>query len=116
MSDEIVLEVVAEPTPEVVAEPAPGIVAPVPEVDKTKVVLGEPILRKPVSVLAFHLRVLDLSLGQSVRFAIYLDCECGGEISRDYKEIMIDGADYLAWGSDDAYVIEIVKTRLASIL
>ena len=112
MSDEIVLEVipeVSEPTPEVVAEPTP-------EVDKSKVVLGEPILRKPVSVLAFHLRVLDLILGQSVRFAIYLDCESGGEITRDYKEIMIDGEDYLAWGTDDAYVIELVKTRLASIL
>jgi hypothetical protein len=55
-------------------------------------------------------------LGQSVRFAIYLDCECDGEITRDYKEIMIDGEDYLAWGTDDAYVIELVKTRLASIL
>ena len=113
MSDEIVLEVIPEVATEV-SEPIPEVVAP--EVDKSKVVLGEPILRKPVSVLAFHLRVLDLILGQSVRFAIYLDCECDGEITRDYKEIMIDGADYLAWGSDDAYVIELVKTRLASIL
>jgi len=116
MSDEIVLEVIPEVATEV-SEPTPEVVAePTPEVDKTKVVLGEPILRKPVSVLAFHLRVLDLILGQSVRFAIYLDCECDGEITRDYKEIMIDGEDYLAWGTDDAYVIDLVKTRLASIL
>ena len=112
MSDEIVLEVIPEVATEV-SEPTPP---PAPELDKSKVVLGEPILRKPVSVLAFHLRVLDLILGQSVRFAIYLDCECDGEITRDYKEIMIDGEDYLAWGADDAYVIELVKTRLASIL
>jgi hypothetical protein len=100
MSEEIVLEVI----PEVI-----------PEVDKSKVVLGEPIVRS-VSVLAFHLRVLDLVLGQSVRFAIYLDCESDGKIFRDYKEIMIDGADYLAWGTDDAYVVELVKSRLASVL
>ena len=99
MSEEIVLEVVEE----------------VPKVDKSKVVLGEPIVRT-VSILSFRLRVLQMDLGQSVRFGVHLECASGDKIFPDYKEVRIEGDEYLAWGTDDNYVAELVKSKLESIL
>jgi hypothetical protein len=52
----------------------------------------------------------------SVKFGIYLECESGGKISGDYKEVVVEGDDYLAWGTDDMYMVELIKSRLASIV
>ena len=100
MSEEIVLEVVEE----------------VPKkVDKSKVVLDEPIVRT-VSILSFRIRVLQMDLGQSVLFAVYLECASGDKIFPDYKEVRIEGDEYLAWGSDDNYIVGVVKSKLESVL
>jgi len=79
------------------------------------IVLEVPFART-ISVLAFRLRVLDLTLGTSVKFAVHLECESGGKPFTDYKEVIVEGEEYLAWGSDDAYIIGLVKTKLESIL
>ena len=99
MSEEIVLEVVEE----------------VPKVDKSKVVLDEPIVRT-VSILSFRLRVLQMDLGQSVLFGVHLECASGDKIFPDYKEVLIKDEEYLAWGADDNYIVGVVKSKLESIL
>ena len=99
MSEEIVLEVVEE----------------VPKEDKSKVVLDEPIVRT-VSILSFRLRVLQMDLGQSVRFGVHLECASGDSIFPDYKIVVIEGDEYLAWGADDNYIVGVVKSKLESIL
>jgi hypothetical protein len=100
MSEEVVLEVVEE----------------VPKkVDKSKVVLDEPIVRS-VSILSFRLRVLQMDLGQSVLFGVHLECASGDKIFPDYKEVLIEGDEYLAWGADDNYIVGVVKSKLDSIL
>ena len=101
MSEEIELEVV----PDVVESP----------IDKSKVVLEVPIVRT-ISIVSFQLRFLDIVLGQSARFGIYFECECGGNITRDYKDIFISGEEYLAWGTDDMYIVELIKSKLADIV
>lgn len=99
MSEEIVLEVVEE----------------VPKkVDKSKVVLDEPIVRT-VSILSFRIAVLQMDLGQSVLFAVYLECASGDKIFPDYKEVRIEGDEYLAWGADDNYIVGVVKSKLESV-
>jgi hypothetical protein len=85
------------------------------EEDKSVVVLGEPIIRE-IKVISFIIKVLELRLGMFVRLAIHLECESNGISFSDRKEIVIGGDDYLAWGSDDDYVREFVKSKLASIL
>lgn len=85
------------------------------EEDKSKIILGEPIVRS-VSILSFRLRVIHMSLGQSVILGVYLECACGDKTFTDYKEIMIQGEEYLAWGTDDTYITELVKSKLLSIL
>jgi hypothetical protein len=79
------------------------------------VVLEVPFPRT-ISVLSFRIRVLSLTLGSSVRLAVHLDCESGGKPFTDYKEVIVQGEEYLGWGADDAYIIELVKAKLESIL
>jgi len=85
------------------------------EEDKSVVVLGEPIIRE-IKVISFIIKVLELRLGMFVRLAIHLECESNGISFSDRKEVVIGGDDYLAWGNDDDYVREFVKSNLASIL
>jgi hypothetical protein len=98
MSEEIVLEVVPD----------------VP-VDFNRVVLEVPYPRT-INVLSFSIRVLSLTLGSSVRLAVNLECESGGKAFTDYKEVIVQGEEYLGWGADDAYIVELVKAKLESIL
>ena len=98
MSEEIVLEVVPD----------------VP-VDLSRVVLEVPYPRT-INVLSFRLKVIQLHLGSSVKLAVHLDCESGGIAFTDYKEVIVQGEEYLGWGADDAYIVELVKAKLDSIL
>jgi hypothetical protein len=98
MSEEIVLEVVPD-------EP----------VVKSKVVLEVPFSRT-ISVLSYRISVICLSLGESVRIAVHLDCESGGKAFTDYKEVLIEGDEYLGWGADDDYIVGLVRAKLESIL
>jgi hypothetical protein len=79
------------------------------------VVLDVPFPRT-INVLSFRIRVLSLSLGESVRLAVHLECESGGKAFTDYKEVIVEGDEYLGWGADDAYIIGLVKSKLESIL
>ena len=79
------------------------------------VVLETPLPRM-ISVLSFRLRVIELILGQSVKLAVFLECESGGKPFNDYKEVIIEGDEYLAWSTDDTYIVEMVKSKLESII
>lgn len=115
MSEEIV-EVDLEVSPdseEITLKVVPDVVEP--PVDKSKVVLGVPLIRT-THILSFRPRAIDLIMGHSVRFAIHLECESGGRIYGDYKELLIEGDEYLAWGADDSYMVELIKSKLESIV
>jgi hypothetical protein len=57
-----------------------------------KIVLETPYSRTiDLKVLSFRLKVLSLSLGDSVRLSVYLECESGGKTFTDYKEIIVQG-------------------------
>lgn len=98
MSGEIVLEVVPD----------------VP-VDLSQIVLDVPLSRV-IKVLSVRIRVISLSLGSSVTLAVHLDCESGEKRFIDYKEVIVEGDEYLGWGADDAYLIGLVKSKLEAIL
>jgi len=84
-------------------------------IDKSQVILDEPFIRS-VKILSFRVQVLEIIFGKSARFSIYLNGECNGEVFNDSKNIVIVGEEYLAWGNDDNYIIELIKSKLASIL
>jgi len=116
MSEEIVLEVVqevvADESIELVFDASPDL----EEVDKSQIMLEEPIVRS-INIKSFHLRIMEVALGQSVRVGVMLSGERGdGRAFQDYKEIVISGDEYLAWGADDNYIVELMKTKIPTML
>jgi hypothetical protein len=78
-------------------------------------VLETPVCRT-VSIMSFTLRVIDLVFGESVRFAIILECKCHEQIYTEYKELSVVGDEYRGWGTDDAYMINLVKSKLPTLV
>ena len=66
-------------------------------------------------LLSLRIRVLSLTLGESVTLAVHLKYESKGNTIIDEKEVIIEGDEYLGWGTDDAYLIDLVKIKLKSI-
>jgi len=76
--------------------------------------LSQPIVQK-VEVLGFRVSVLGVQLGHSARLAIHLNCILDAKPFIQYKEMVIEGEEYLSWGSDDNYIMELVKLKLGEI-
>jgi hypothetical protein len=59
----------------------------------------------------FKIKDFQLKLNESVSIIILL-YPVNPEHSVECRTIMIEGADYEAWGADDAYVINFIKNKL----
>jgi len=77
--------------------------------------LAEPIVQK-VEVLGFRVSVLGVQLGESARLGVHLNCILEGKPFMQYKEIVVEGEEYTAWGSDDTYIVELVRGKLLAQL
>jgi hypothetical protein len=82
-------------------------------------ILTEPI-ELPISkvickVISFNVRLVDLILGTSVKIVVEVDCLTGKKKSSENKVFILEGDEYLAWGSDDNYITEFVKSKLLSV-
>ena len=73
--------------------------------------LPNPIVHK-LEVIGFKVSVLGVQLGQSARLAIHINCIMDEKPFMRYKEYVMEGEEYIAWGSDDNYVVELVKSKL----
>ena len=95
----------------------PILVAPVPEPipDPTIKVLDTP-LEKTIQVLGFRVSVISVQLGHSARLAVNLNCLHGEKPFIDYKEIVIEGEEYTNWGAEDQYIIDLVSSKIPSLL
>jgi len=76
-----------------------------------EVVLEAP-LEKVVKVLGFRVSVIQMVLGIQARIGVHIDCSCGEEKHTEYKEFVIEGEEYTAWGADDQYIVDIVLLKL----
>lgn len=79
--------------------------------ENTSVDLAEPIVQK-VEVLGFRVSVIGVQLGLSARLAVHLNCILDGKYFMQYKEYVIEGEEYTAWGADDTYIMDLVKGKL----
>jgi hypothetical protein len=106
---EVVLEApveVVKPINEVVLEAPVEVVKPINEV-----VLETP-LEKVVKVLGFRVSVIQFELGIQAKIVVLINCSCGDEKYNEYKEFVIEGEEYTAWGADDKYIVDIVHSKL----
>lgn len=60
----------------------------------------------------FKIKNFDLKLNNKVSIIILL-YPTNPEHVVECKTIVIEGADYKAWGNDDNYVIQFIKTKLS---
>jgi hypothetical protein len=79
-------------------------------------IFSEPIERPITKLIGFNLRLTDFILGKSVRILITLNFLTGYLPSSEDKQILLEGDEYLAWGDDDNYIIEFVKSKLSTLL
>jgi len=78
-----------------------------------EVILESP-LEKVVKILGFRVSVINIQLGIQAIIAIHINCSCGEEKYTEYKELVLEGEEYTAWGADDNYIVEVVKSKLSS--
>ena len=95
------MESVIETPVEVVKKPQNDVILEVP-------------LEKVIKMLGFRVLGISIKLGIQACIAINLNCSCGEDIYTEYKELTIEGEEYTAWGADDNYIVEIVKSKLSS--
>lgn len=80
-----------------------------------QICLDAPV-EKTFRILAFRIRVISVVLKQSAIIRLVLEQECNGQTTMENKELILDGDDYLNWGSDDDYLIEWVKGKLPTLI
>ena len=90
------------------------ILSPVPA-DHNTIVLHTP-MEKTIQLLGFRVSVISVQLGHSARLGIFLNCIHEEKPFIDYKEIVIEGEEYLGWGNDDKYIIDLVNSKISSLL
>lgn len=86
------------------------------EVDASKIVLDTP-LERSFTVVSFRVRVLELKLNHSVRLGVIVEGTKGSDAQpfHDYKEMVIEGAEYAAWSNDDSHITNIVRNNLSTM-
>jgi hypothetical protein len=106
MSNEVVESPIETPSNEVVETPI--------ETPSNEVVLDPP-LENTFKLLGFRVSVVSLQLGQYAILGVNLSCMRKEEHYIEYREIKLQGEDYLAWGADDKYVMEFVTANISSL-
>jgi hypothetical protein len=73
--------------------------------------LLQPIVQN-TEILGFRVSVIQMVLGKQAIVAVHINCSCGEEKHTEYKEFVIEGEEYSAWGADDKYIVDIVHSKI----
>jgi hypothetical protein len=80
-------------------------------------VLETPIEKvSQIKIVGFKVYVNSVILGQQAVIGVSIDCICDNKTYVEFRDIVMKDADYLAWGTDDNYIIEFVKSKLADLI
>ena len=71
-----------------------------------------PNMKKTLNICKFKYQILEIKLTESVRVAVYLFNE--NDLLVDSKQYLIEGIEYAKWGSDDNYIINLIKQKIQS--
>lgn len=69
-----------------------------------------PNLKKTLTICKFTYQILEIKLTESVRVAVYLFTE--NDLLVESKQFLIEGEEYKRWGSDDTYLINLIKQKI----
>lgn len=80
-------------------------------------VLETPIEKvSDIKILAFKAYILSVTLGKQAVISVSIDCISNDKTYTEFRDIVMKDEDYLAWGSDDNYILEFVKSKLSDLL
>ena len=71
-----------------------------------------PNIKRTLSICKFKYQILEIKLNESVRVAVYLFNE--NDLLIDSKQYLISGPEYANWGSQDSYLINLIKQKIQS--
>lgn len=71
-----------------------------------------PNIKRTSIICKFTYNILEIKLFTSVRIAVYLYNE--HDILIDSTQFLFENEDYSNWGSNDNYIINLIKTKLQS--
>ena len=61
-----------------------------------------------ISKCKYH--ILELTLFTSIRVAVYLYSDA--DVLIESRQYVISGDEYAAWGTDDTYLVKLLKTKI----
>lgn len=82
----------------------------------------ESVLEVPIEkvshfkIVGFKVYINSIILGQQAVLGVSIDCVCDDKTYVEFRDIVMKDEDYLAWGTDDKYIIEFVTSKLADLL
>ena len=69
-----------------------------------------PNLSRITKISKCKYQVLELILFKSIRVAVYLYSDTDALI--ESRQYIIEGSEYAAWGTDDTYVVKLLKNKI----
>ena len=69
-----------------------------------------PNMKKTLNICSFRYKILEIKLKEGVRVAVYLFNENDWLV--DSKQFLIEGEEYMRWGNDDQYLINLLKQKI----
>ena len=69
-----------------------------------------PNMKKTLNICSFRYKILEIKLKEGVRVAVYLFNENDWLV--DSKQFLIEGEEYMRWGNEDQYLINLLKQKI----
>ncbi len=71
-----------------------------------------PNIKRTLTICKFKYQILELKLKESVRVAVYLFSD--NDILIESKQYLICDSEYENWGTEDTYLINLIKQKIQS--
>ena len=69
-----------------------------------------PNINRTTNICKCKYQVLEMILFTSIRVAVYLYNDADALI--ESRQYVIEGSEYAAWGTDDTYLVKLLKTKI----
>jgi hypothetical protein len=71
-----------------------------------------PPVKRTISICKFKYQIVEIKLKESIRIAVYLFSDTDTLV--ESKQYLIQGTEYANWGTDDNYIVNLIKTKVQS--
>lgn len=69
-----------------------------------------------IKIVGFNACIVSVTLGKQAIISVSIDCVSNDKTYIEFRDIVMKDEDYIAWGADDNYIVEFVKSKLSDLL